>query len=131
MTALFNLSLAGYFTALLLAAVNLLSKERRRLAFVATVVLWLGLIAQTAYIILRWIAAGRAPFSNMFESLVLFAWAIVAVYLVLRVMVKIPELGMAVLGVAAATGAGELAVVADLPGLDVLDVLVAPQACRR
>jgi len=54
-----------------------------------------GLAAQTVYMAWRWHAAGRAPFSNMFESLVLFAWAVVAVYLVLRVRVNAPVLGLA------------------------------------
>ncbi len=50
---------------------------------------------QTLYLALRWAAAGRAPFSNMFESLVLFAWAIAVVYLALQVRHKIPALGVA------------------------------------
>ncbi len=95
MTPLFNLSLAGYFTALLLAAANLFSKQQKRLATAATVLLAVGAAAQTAYMILRWIAAGRAPFSNMFESLVLFAWAIVVVYLALRIRLQVPVLGAA------------------------------------
>jgi cytochrome c-type biogenesis protein CcsB len=95
MTPLFNLSLAGYFTALLLAAANLFAKQPRKLAFAATTLLSAGLVAQTGYIILRWIAAGRAPFSNMFESLVLFAWAIVAVYLRLQVRLRLPWLAAA------------------------------------
>ena len=54
-----------------------------------------GALAQTTYMVLRWIAAGRAPFSNMFESMVLFAWAIVVVYLALRIRREIPVLGAA------------------------------------
>ncbi len=54
-----------------------------------------GALAQTAYMILRWIEAGRAPFSNMFESLVLFAWAMVVVYLALRVRHDVPVLAAA------------------------------------
>jgi len=42
--------------------------------------------------ITRWVAAGRAPFSNMFESLVLFAWALVVVYLALQFRRRIPML---------------------------------------
>jgi len=42
--------------------------------------------------ITRWVAAGRAPFSNMFESLVLFVWALVVVYLALQFRRKIPVL---------------------------------------
>ncbi len=54
-----------------------------------------GVLAQTVYLVLRWISAGRAPFSNMFESLVLFAWAVVVVYLALRMRREIPALGAA------------------------------------
>lgn len=51
-----------------------------------------GALVQTAYMITRWVAAGRAPFSNMFESLVLFAWALVVVYLALQFHRRIPVL---------------------------------------
>jgi ABC-type transport system involved in cytochrome c biogenesis permease subunit len=88
----FNLSLAGYLIALLFAAANLFS-SKGRLASVATVFLSAGALAQTAYMVMRWIAAGRAPFSNMYESLVLFAWAIVVVHLGMQVRYKIPVLG--------------------------------------
>ncbi len=44
---------------------------------------------------MRWMAAGRAPFSNMFESLVLFAWAAVVIYLAFQAQRKIPLLGAA------------------------------------
>ncbi|MBI3850348.1 MAG: c-type cytochrome biogenesis protein CcsB [Verrucomicrobia bacterium] len=89
----FNLTLIGYFTALLLAAANLFTREQRRFATAATWVLTAGAIAQTTYLVLRWVAAGRAPFSNMFESLVLFVWAVVVIYLALQMRHKIPVLG--------------------------------------
>src|SRR5215204_4973320 len=95
MTFVFNLSLAGYLAALLFATANLFSRQQRRFASVATVVLGGGAIAQTVYLIMRWIAAGRAPFSNMFESLVLFAWAVVVVYLAFQARHRIPMLGAA------------------------------------
>ena len=44
---------------------------------------------------MRWFVAGRAPFSNMFESMVLFAWVVVVVYLALRIRRQIPALGAA------------------------------------
>lgn len=94
MTLAFDLSLAGYLAALLLAAANLFS-SKRRFAVAATTLLSAGTIAQTVYLILRWISAGRAPFSNMFESLVLFAWAVVVVYLALQIRHEIPALGLA------------------------------------
>jgi len=62
---------------------------------VATVFLSAGVLAQTAYMAVRWCIAGRAPFSNMFESMVLFVWALVVVYLALRVRRQIPALGAA------------------------------------
>jgi ABC-type transport system involved in cytochrome c biogenesis permease subunit len=95
MTFAFNLSLAGYFAALLLATANLFSRGRDRFASAATGVLAISAIAQTTYLVLRWIAAGRAPFSNMFESLVLLAWTVVVVYLALQARRKIPLLGAA------------------------------------
>jgi len=41
---------------------------------------WLGagLAAQTVLIGFRWVAAGRAPFSNQYESLLVMAWAVAA-----------------------------------------------------
>lgn len=87
--------MAGYFAALLLAVANLLAKQSRRFGSAATVLLATGVLAQTVYLALRWAAAGRAPFSNMFESLVLFAWSIVVVYLALQIRLKVPALGAA------------------------------------
>ena len=95
MTYAFNLSLAGFFTALLLAAANLFSRQQRRFAATTTIVLAAGAVAQTVYLILRWVASGRAPSSNMFESLVLFAWAVVVVSLALQFRLRILALGAA------------------------------------
>ena len=97
------MSLVGYFAASLLAVANLLTREKRRLAAATTVVLAAGALAQTGYLALRWVEAGRPPFSNMFESLVLFAWAIVVVFLVVQVRLKIPVLAAATALLAALT----------------------------
>ncbi len=61
-----------------------------RLATCATV---LGFIGNTIGIILRWIESyqlgyGHAPLSNMYESLVFFAWTIAGIYLVLEYRYK-------------------------------------------
>jgi len=94
MTTMFNLSLAAYLAALLVTVILLVTK--RRLLLVGSITLLAGGAAiQTAYMAMRWMEAGRAPFSNMFESLVLFAWAIVVVYLVLQTRIRIPVLGAA------------------------------------
>jgi cytochrome c-type biogenesis protein CcsB len=94
LTQLFNLALACYFAALVSAVIQLFGK-RRFFDVVALVLLLGGFVAQTVYLGMRWAEAGRAPFSNMFESLVLFAWTIAAVYLVLRIRVRVPWLGAA------------------------------------
>jgi cytochrome c-type biogenesis protein CcsB len=101
MTWIFNISLAGYLAALLLAIANLVSDKQRRFAAATTVVLAVGALIQTAYMITRWVTAGRAPFSNMFESLVLFVWALVVVHLALQFRRRIPLLaaGTALLAV--------------------------------
>jgi cytochrome c-type biogenesis protein CcsB len=94
MTFAFNLSLAGYLTALLFSTASLFSKKGW-FASSATVFLAMGVAVQTVYMAARWYSAGRAPFSNMFESMVLFAWAMVVVYLALRIRIRIPVLGAA------------------------------------
>src|SRR5262249_17836642 len=94
MNPTFNLGLAGYLAALLLATANLFTREQRRFAVATTVTLIAGALVQTVYMIWRWVASGRAQFSNMFESLVLFAWAIVVVHLVLELRRRIPVLAV-------------------------------------
>ena len=48
-----------------------------------------GLIGNTAGILMRWVESyqlgiGHAPFSNLYESLVFFAWVIVLIYLIVE-----------------------------------------------
>lgn len=107
MTQLFNASLALYFFALVSAVVSVMSR-RRLFERVATVLIMTGLVAQTVYLGIRWEQAGRAPFSNMFESLVVFAWTIAAVHLVVRLRAKIawlaaPSAALATLSLAYAS----------------------------
>ena len=56
----------------------------------ASLVLGLGFIAQTTAIILRWVESyrlgiGHAPFSNMYESLIFFAWVICLSYIIIEI----------------------------------------------
>jgi cytochrome c-type biogenesis protein CcsB len=102
MTLLFNLGLAVYFCALVAAVVSLPSRQRIP-AVISNLLMLAGLLVQTAYIGVRWAQAGRPPFSNMFESLVLFAWTIAAVYLVLRLRFNLPWLSAAASALAALT----------------------------
>lgn len=94
MINLFNAGLAVYLGALVSAVVFLMS-SRRLFDIIANVLMSAGALMQTIYIGIRWSEAGRAPFSNMFESLVLFAWSVAVIYLVLRLQRNIPWLGAA------------------------------------
>jgi cytochrome c-type biogenesis protein CcsB len=56
---------------------------------VATVVTVAGFLVNTTGIILRWmesyqLGSGHAPLSNMYESLVFFAWSIILIYLIIE-----------------------------------------------
>lgn len=94
MDHLFNVSFAVYLLALVSAVAALLS-NRVVFRLAGDLLLTGGAALQTVYMAVRWVHAGRAPFSNMFESLVLFAWALVAVYLVVRLRNRLPVLGAA------------------------------------
>ncbi len=65
---------------------------------VATFVTLGGLIIQTLAMILRWIESyrlgiGHAPLSNLYESLIFFAWTIVVLYMIIELKTKTRTLG--------------------------------------
>jgi len=65
----------------------------RKAAIIATLVTIVGLLTQTAGIALRWIESyqmgiGHAPLSNMYESLVFFAWCIAFILLIIEAVYK-------------------------------------------
>ena len=88
MTNVFNTSLAVYLGALVIGAVGLFVKHRLPQT-IASVLIGIGAALLTGYIGLRWVEAERAPFSNMFESLVLFAWTIAVVFLFVQRKAKL------------------------------------------
>jgi cytochrome c-type biogenesis protein CcsB len=56
---------------------------------IATWIALVGLSGNTAGILMRWVESyqlgiGHAPFSNLYESLVFFAWVIVLIYLIIE-----------------------------------------------
>ena len=64
-----------------------------------------GLLAQTVALILRWVASyemgiGHAPLTNLYESLIFFAWAIVLLYLTIEWRTRNRSLGAFVVPVA-------------------------------
>ena len=63
--------------------------KREMIGRLATWVALLGLAGNTAGILMRWsesyqLGYGHAPFSNLYESLIFFAWTIVLVYLIVE-----------------------------------------------
>lgn len=60
----------------------------------------IGFIAQLSYFITRWIAAGHAPVSNMFEFITFFGMAIVGAFIFIFFIYKTPLLGLFTLPVA-------------------------------
>jgi cytochrome c-type biogenesis protein CcsB len=71
----------------------------------ASIAAWTGIIAQTVALILRWKASydlgyGHIPLSNLYESMVFFAWAIVAVNLFIEWRTKTRAMGTFVIPVA-------------------------------
>ena len=84
---LFGIALAVYCAAAVLYSFGM---SRRRAATVLAVA---GLVVQSAGIAMRGIEQHRTPFTNLFESLIFFAWALMAVYLAMSRGKRIAALG--------------------------------------
>ena len=85
---LFGISIFVYFFAMVLY-VSYLAFRSDSLGKVATGVLWAAVGVETAAILLRWyesyqMGIGRAPLTNLYESLVFFALTIAVVYLLME-----------------------------------------------
>ena len=94
---LVNLSFLVLLVAsLAYAAYNLLRKEdiKKIAGYAGSALMFAGTLMMTVAILLRWRDAGRPPFSNMYESLICFAWSIALVYLVLELVYKIRVAGV-------------------------------------
>ncbi|MGQ9645274.1 MAG: c-type cytochrome biogenesis protein CcsB [Thermodesulfobacteriota bacterium] len=96
--ALFNLSMAIYLIASLGYLLFAVSRSNR-MGALSTYLLCLGLLVHSAGLILRWVEThqtgyGYVPLSNMYESLIFFAWAIVLLYLILEFRYKQKVIGV-------------------------------------
>lgn len=63
--------------------------DKKAFGKIATIITAAGFLGHTVGIILRWIESyqmgiGRAPLSNMYESLVFFSWTIILLYLIIE-----------------------------------------------
>ena len=94
---LFGISIFVYFFSMVLY-VSYLAFRSESLGKVATLTLLAGVIVETTAIFLRWyesyqMGIGRAPLTNLYESLVFFAWTIAIVYLLIERKFKIKTAG--------------------------------------
>ncbi len=67
---------------------------------IGIIVTIIGFVAQLGYFIIRWIAAGHAPVSNLFEFTTFFGMALVGAFIVLFFIYKTPLLGLFTLPIA-------------------------------
>jgi cytochrome c-type biogenesis protein CcsB len=70
----------------------------KKIGLLATVLTIIGLLVNTAGIGMRWLESyqmgiGHAPLSNMYESLVFFAWSIVLLYIIIEFIYKNKVIG--------------------------------------
>jgi cytochrome c-type biogenesis protein CcsB len=72
--------------------------RRDRLAWSARGTLVFGTVAHAVAIGARWWLAQRPPLSNLYESLILFAWATMVIFLVLDVRTGLRQAGALVCG---------------------------------
>ncbi len=88
----FHITAAAYFVATLIYIAYLFS-HRAGLVRAGRYLLYGGFGAHTVTIIGRWIEAGRTPATSLHESLTLYAWLTVALYIVLLYRYRITVLG--------------------------------------
>ncbi len=91
---LFNITTIAYFAGMVLFFAYLATKNRT-VAFVANLVTFVGFLFNTAALGMRWYESyqilgedGRAPLTNLYESVVFFAWTIVLIYLLIDLKYK-------------------------------------------
>jgi len=89
-TFIYFLAFMGYLAGMVM--------NRAFLSRLGTYLSVLGFTAQTLAIILRWVESyelgmGHAPFSNLYESLIFFAWTLMFLYLILEWRTKNRTIG--------------------------------------
>jgi cytochrome c-type biogenesis protein CcsB len=93
----------GYFISMVLFVVYLPTRSKA-VALAATSVAYLGFLVQTGAIGMRWYESyqllgvdGRAPLSNLYESVVFFAWTILLIYIIIDLKYRQRAVGAFVL----------------------------------
>jgi len=68
--------------------------KNKIVSYIATGFLSLAFLSLTFNLLIRTYAAGRAPFSNLYESLISFVWGFVVIYLIIEHIYKLNILGI-------------------------------------
>lgn len=97
-----NIAFAAYFLAMVFYSTELFFRNKL-LPTLARLFILSGIVSLTVYIAIRWQIAGRPPLSNMFESMIIFAWTIglVLIFIDLRYKIKIVSSLVSLLGLLA------------------------------
>lgn len=98
---LFTITSFGYLVSMIFYLVYLV-RDSRTVGRAATAVLWLSVAAHTAALGTRWVVSGwhQPPWTNLYESLVYFAWGVGLVYAIFEVRSKNRMAGAFVLPIA-------------------------------
>jgi cytochrome c-type biogenesis protein CcsB len=93
----------GYFISMVLFVVHLPTRSKV-VALAATAIAYLGFLVQTGAIGMRWYESyqllgvdGRAPLTNLYESVVFFAWTILLIYILIDLKYRQRAVGAFVL----------------------------------
>src|SRR3990172_12062004 len=102
---LFAVATLSYLIAMVLYISHLAFKKKKGIGIAASTVTYIGILLQTAAILLRWKVSymmdiGRGPLSNLYESLVFFTWSTVLIYLIVEYKYKTRAFGAFVMPVA-------------------------------
>src|SRR3990170_1253373 len=102
---LFAVATLSYLIAMVLYISHLAFKKKKGIGIAASTVTYIGILLQTAAILLRWKVSymmdiGRVPLSNLYESLVFFTWSTVLIYLIVEYKYKTRAFGAFVMPVA-------------------------------
>ncbi|OGI10578.1 MAG: c-type cytochrome biogenesis protein CcsB [Candidatus Melainabacteria bacterium RIFCSPLOWO2_02_FULL_35_15] len=89
----FNISGFSVFIAIWFYAISWLNNKLTLLKKLGSFFLFISLISLTVALVFRGIALHFFPLTNLYESLVIFAWAVIAAYLFLEWKFKINSFG--------------------------------------
>jgi len=94
---LFNATTIFYMLSTL-AFIGFMASRNKTLGASGSVLAWIGFLIQTIAIGLRWkesydIGLGHAPMSNLYESVVFFAWSIVLIFGIIDIKYKFRIIG--------------------------------------